>query len=225
MTTSKEKKAKADGAGVTITPPNMKHATFTIEGTSYLCMNAFPEKARQQIETEQEKGQAGKNTKKKKEPKNFDECYKNAMHTSIQGWHGIPAAGLRSAMISACRVAGFTMTRAKLSVFVEQDGFDRNDKMPLVKITKGVPEKQTHPVRLPNGSIDIRARAFFNPGWQADVKVKWDGDQFGLEDMANLLWRVGEQVGVLEGRPDSKQSCGMGWGTFKIINKKERKAA
>jgi hypothetical protein len=30
--------------------------------------------------------------------------------------------------------------------------------------------------------------------------------------------RVGIQVGICEGRPDSKNSAGMGWGTFKLVN-------
>jgi len=36
----------------------------------------------------------------------------------------------------------------------------------------------------------------------------------------NLLHRAGLQVGIMEGRPDSKDSCGCGWGTFKIANGK-----
>jgi hypothetical protein len=46
--------------------------------------------------------------------------------------------------------------------------------------------------------------------------VRFDADQFTLRDIANLLLRAGMQVGVGEGRPDSKKSCGMGWGTFEI---------
>jgi hypothetical protein len=30
------------------------------------------------------------------------------------------------------------------------------------------------------------------------------------------MHRVGAQVGIGEGRPDSKNSTGMGWGTFEI---------
>jgi ribosomal protein S17 len=41
-------------------------------------------------------------------------------------------------------------------------------------------------------------------------------DQFKVQDVANLLSRVGEQVGICEGRPDSKNSAGMGWGTFQV---------
>jgi hypothetical protein len=58
-------------------------------------------------------------------------------------------------------------------------------------------------------------RAKFWP-WSAEVRVQYDADQFSATDMANLMTRVGTQVGIGEGRPDSKMSAGMGWGTFKL---------
>jgi hypothetical protein len=122
-------------------------------------------------------------------------------------------------MISACRVAGFTMTHAKLSVFVGADGFDDNDQTPLVKITKGEPRYVEHSVRLTNGVADIRARAMFDPGWQAKVNVTYDADQFSRTDVSNLFMRVGKQVGIGEGRPDSPKSAGMGWGTFDVTGR------
>jgi hypothetical protein len=48
------------------------------------------------------------------------------------------------------------------------------------------------------------------------VRVQYDADQFTATDAANLMTRVGAQVGIGEGRPDSKMSAGMGWGTFKL---------
>jgi hypothetical protein len=60
-------------------------------------------------------------------------------------------------------------------------------------------------------------RAKFWP-WSADVNISYDSDQFTSTDVANLLQRVGQQVGIGEGRPDSKMSAGMGWGTFTLAN-------
>jgi hypothetical protein len=37
------------------------------------------------------------------------------------------------------------------------------------------------------------------------------------DDIVNLISRVGLQVGVGEGRPDSKQSAGLGFGLFQIV--------
>ena len=57
--------------------------------------------------------------------------------------------------------------------------------------------------------------------WQArhmirSIRVRFDEDQFGAQDVVNLLARAGEQVGIGEGRPFSKSSNGMGFGTFRI---------
>ena len=52
--------------------------------------------------------------------------------------------------------------------------------------------------------------------WSATVRVKFDADMFSLSDVINLFMRAGQQVGIGEGRPDSKKSHGMGWGTFHV---------
>jgi hypothetical protein len=54
--------------------------------------------------------------------------------------------------------------------------------------------------------------------WGLTLKVKFDADQFSATDVTNLLLRAGLQVGVGEGRPDSRESAGLGWGTFEIAN-------
>ena len=53
------------------------------------------------------------------------------------------------------------------------------------------------------------------------MRVRFDADQFTLTDVANLLMRVGMQVGIGEGRPFSKNSNGMGWGLFDLKNGKK----
>jgi hypothetical protein len=37
-----------------------------------------------------------------------------------------------------------------------------------------------------------------------------------VTDVTNLMQRVGQQVGIGEGRNDSKMSAGMGWGCFTL---------
>ena len=109
------------------------------------------------------------------------------------------------------------MTRAKLTVSVEADGQDPEDLTPLVRITKGEPRYFETYARVATGTCDLRARPMWAPGWEALVRVKFDADQFTLEDVANLLMRVGMQVGIGEGRPDSPNSTGQGWGLFELI--------
>jgi hypothetical protein len=200
---------------VLITPPKLQTAEFLIVGTAPYVQQAFSQKAREQIKGIQEAGSVGRKGKKR-DPKDFQLCFEQSKHISKDGWCGIPAGAFRAATISACRLVGFKMTLGKLSIFSEADGFDRVDGTPLVKITKGNPHYSEHPVRLKGDVVDLRARPMWDEGWEAKVRVTFDADQFSLQDIANLMMRVGMQVGLGEGRPDSRSSCGMGWGLFKI---------
>lgn len=204
---------KSTSESISIKPPNFQTAIFRIIGTAPYVQNKFSEKAREQMRATQEAGSTGR-SKRAKEAKDFYGAYEAATHRTADGWAGIPAPAFRNAMISACRTVGFKMTLAKLSVFVEADGFDKDDGTPLVKITKGEPHYHEGLVRLQTGVADIRARPMWDPGWESEIRITFDADQFTLSDVTNLLMRVGLQVGVGEGRPDSKNSAGMGWGTF-----------
>lgn len=210
---AKKTKTTTATESVAISPPKIHSAEFHIIGTAPYVQNAFPEKARQQM---MEKMMAGSqaNKKKAKAARDFDEDFRQAQHISSEGWNGIPASAFRNAMISACRLVGFKMTIAKMSVFIEGDGFDSKEFIPLIKIN-GKPEKMLSHVRLATGVCDIHARAKFWP-WDATVRVQYDAAQFSSSDVASLMMRVGMQVGLGEGRPDSKSSAGMGWGTFKL---------
>ncbi len=99
--------------------------------------------------------------------------------------------------------------------------FDRDDGTSLVKITKGEPQYAEHAVRNDSGVADIRPRPIWAPGWEATVRIRYDAEQFSTEDVLNLMRRVGEQVGIGEGRPDSPNSCGLGWGLFAVVGIKD----
>lgn len=199
---------------VSISPPNFKRASFTIIGEAPLVVHAFSQKAISVIRETQEAGHTARKGKKR-EPKNFDAAYEASKHVSSEGWCGFPASAFRNAMISACRMAGFMMSRAKLSIFVEPDGFSP-DGTPLVRITHGEPSPHVGYCRNATGVVDLRSRAMWQAGWKMTVKIRFDGDQFTTPDIANLLMRAGMQVGIGEGRPDSKNSAGVGWGTFQL---------
>jgi hypothetical protein len=142
------------------------------------------------------------------------------MYLSLEGWRGINAMSFRRAMIAACRLTKMDMKRCKIGVFVEADGFDRDEALPLVRITKGEPRQVEHIARNANRMPDLRVRAMWDAGWEAALTIKYDADLFAVSDVANLLMRAGMQVGIGEGRPDSSTSdgAGMGWGTFEIVN-------
>ena len=198
---------------VTITAPKMRTIPIRIVGTAPYLQCRFPQKAMLQMMGKQAAGdQNGKRAKRT--ARDFDADYQGSMHRISDKVYGIPAAAFRAACISACRLVGFKMTIAKLSVFIESDGYDMLDKTPLV-IINGTPEKHTMIGRNDNGGADIRVRAIY-PEWSATVRVTFDEDQFKLVDVVNLFTRVGAQIGIGEGRPDSKNSAGMGMGTFRI---------
>ena len=197
---------------------NRKVIRIKIVGTAPLVINRFGKKAIELIMAKHIKGDAeGKKEKRRLPPKDFDALFLDAQHVSTEGWQGLPANGFRAAMVRACKVVGYHMTDAKMAFFVVADGYDRLDETPLVRITKGKPFKHIMPVRNADGSVDIRARAAFEAGWEAEPQIAFDGDQFDANSVANLVERVGQQVGICEGRPFSKDSCGMGWGTFTTL--------
>lgn len=200
---------------VIIAPPKFETATVRLVGVSPYVQHRFSQKAKNQIIAAQMAGSQARKGKTR-EAKDFDAVYRSAMYLSREGWCGIPASAFRNAMISACRTVGFKMTLAKLSLFTEADGFDAEDGTPLVRIVKGEPIRHTAPARNANGSIDIRVRPMWIEGWEAVLRVRWDAEQFSASDVVNLLARVGMQIGVGEGRPDSRMSAGLGWGLFQV---------
>lgn len=201
---------------LTITPPKFAVLELKIRGTAPYVQLRFGGKAQEMMREKQAAGSAG-NKGKKREAKDFAALHQQAMYLSAEGWRGIPAPAFRNACVDACRLVGFKMTHAKLGVFIIADGNDALDGTPLVKFTKGEPEHCEHPVRNASGVADIRVRAMWRT-WEAMLRVRYDAEMFTAGDVANLLARVGMQVGVGEGRPNSKESCGMGWGTFEICN-------
>lgn len=197
-----------------IQAPNFLKAQFKITGTAPLVIHRFSAKTKGQMKQKMETGKAA-SSKKNREAKDTDDLFQDARYISREGWDGFHAAALRNAMISACRLVGFKMTLAKMSVFIEADGRDAAEpQIPLIRII-GTAVKQEDMARVETGQPYVTIRAAYHD-WSANVTVRWDADQFTQDDIANLLSRVGLQVGIGEGRPDSKNSNGMGWGLFSV---------
>lgn len=199
---------------IKIAPVKMGVLRFRLVGTSPYAQARFSKKAAEAMREKQESGQRA--TKgKARTARNFQSDFEEAQHLFPDGGHGIPAGAFRNAMISACRLVGFHMTLAKLTVFTLADGYDKVDGTPLVRITKGEPKMWIAPVSNATGVLDLRARPKWDE-WQAVLTIQYDTDQFSASDVVNLLTRVGLQVGIGEGRNDSKRSCGLGLGCFRI---------
>ncbi|HUD75318.1 MAG TPA: hypothetical protein VMQ76_09625 [Terracidiphilus sp.] len=199
---------------VTIKPPNFQRAIFAIRGVAPLVIHRFSTKTKNEMKLKMETGKAA-SSKKTREAKDSNETFNEGRYISPEGWDGFQAGAIRNALISACRLVGFKMTLAKLSLFVEADGWDKTEpQIPLIRI-HGKAVKQEDMARVETGQPYVTIRPAYHD-WKAKISIRWDGDQFTLADVTNLLSRVGMQVGIGEGRPDSKNSAGMGWGLFEI---------
>jgi hypothetical protein len=199
---------------VTIRAPNFQRAEFTIKGNAPLVIHRFSAKAKAQMLQKMETGKAA-NSKKDRTAKDAEQTYNEARYISAEGWDGFNATAIRAALISACRLVGFKMTLAKLAVFEEPDGWDKAEpQISLIRIY-GKPVRQDDIARVETGQPYVTIRAAYHD-WKAKIRIRWDADQFTIQDVSNLLSRVGMQVGIGEGRPDSKNSAGMGWGTFSV---------
>lgn len=206
--------AKAVPEVIAIKPLNFEFIKLRLVGTAPLVQARFSAKAVQAMKAKMESGSTAKKGTKR-EARDFQEDFKQAMHVSTEGWIGVPAAALRNASIDVCRMVGFKMTHAKMSIFVEADGFDSVDGAPLIKLDAPAPEVLEMATRNATGVADIRVRPMWRE-WALNVVIRYDGDQFTGNDVVNLINRAGVQVGIGEGRPFSKSSNGLGYGTFAI---------
>lgn len=222
-TTKKDKNAPAATVveeQIHISKPNIRPGEVWIKGTAPLVMHKFSQKAMLMMREKQAAGTTANTKKGNRAAKDFNALFEGARHRSFEGWDGIPAAAFRNACIDACRLVNYKMTMAKMSVVVEADGFDNTEGTPLVKIIGGEPRQLESMVRLATGVCDIAVRPQWLE-WGARLRFKYDADQFTANDVVNLIARAGMQVGVCEGRPFSKNSNGMGWGTFEVSTKEE----
>lgn len=207
-------KVKESKKIVTIPALNNITATFEIVGTAPLVIHRFSKKVAAEMKQKMETGKAA-SSKKNRKPLNFNDLFKESRYISNKGWDGFHAGAIRASMIRACSLVGFKMTLAKLAVFVEADGWDKEEpQIPLIRIY-GKAVKQEDIARVANGNPYVCVRAAYH-SWSAKVKIRFDADQFTIDDIYNLLYRVGQQCGICEGRPNSKNSPGMGWGLFDV---------
>jgi hypothetical protein len=194
----------------------MQVAEYRLRGTAPLMTAKFSTRIVAKIQAKHRAGGlADKAGKGGREARDFERDALEATYRS-ETWAGINASAFRCAMISACRLVGYKMTLAKLSIHVIADGLDDTSGTPLVRIHGPDPEADVRPVRNASGVMDLRARPMWRT-WEVRLKVRFNAAQFTVADVARLLQHAGECVGVGEGRPDSRESAGIGYGTWELM--------
>lgn len=200
---------------MTIKPPNFQEAIFLIKGTSPLVIHRFNKKIKKEFRDKIGTGKPARSKRKTHEPQDVGELFNEARYVSQEGWDGFNATAIRGSMISVCSLVGVFKTVAKLTVFVQPDGWDAEEpQIPLVRIY-GEAKQQEDIGRTSTGVAMLIIRAAYYK-WSAKVRLRWDADQLTLEDVTNLLSRAGQQCGICEGRYNSTASVGMGWGLFEV---------
>lgn len=179
-----------------------------IAGLTPLLTNRFGETAIREIEAAQQ-GKA----KLKKEPRNPDAIYREAMHTvdKEQERFGFPTAGLMKALVMAGgRYADEKMTVLRGALSIEGSaGY-------LLEILGPPPTMRTDPVRLRTGGWTIAYRPEFFP-WEMDVTITYNGRVLQTEQVLNLIRIAGLSVGIGCWRPEN----GGTFGKFEIIEARE----
>lgn len=175
-----------------IAKPKLKTFTIPIAGTSPLICHAWADEVKADIGAKSE----GKVVAKRKiEPKKeFEGC----LYRTSKGY-GFPAAGFKKAMVRAASMTDLKMTEARMLFRIIANDGD------LVEI-KGKPTMRQDMVRVQNAGI-VRTRAEFRE-WSASLLIRFDETLISQEQIAHLVMRAGESVGVGDWRPEKNGNFG-----------------
>lgn len=208
-----------------INPPDFRMVELEIIGTAPLMISRFSEKMKNKMLADHVAGSKQTSKNRKNNPaKNVEALFQAARYRSTDGWDGILCASLRNALIRTCSIVGFKMTAGKQSLFIVADGFDASEGVPLVKIHGDEPVIDERITRNASGMPDVRIRPRWDT-WRMVVRVKYDADVFTPQDVVNLMIRAGVQNGLGEGRPFSKNSNGIDFGTFRVAEQADMRVA
>lgn len=185
-------------AKVEIASMHKSRITFGIQGLSPLIMHKWSEKALKML---RDKG-AGKKTKNR-EVRNPEKEAKDGIHLTAKKDVGIPAGAFKKALINAAhKDIGIEKTLVRKSIFIETD-----DPGMIMKISADKPILREDPVRIGQGSADLRYRFEFR-NWKCQISATIDSELLRPDDVLKLVERAGFGVGLLEMRPEKEGEFG-----------------
>lgn len=182
-----------------------------IVGTSPLVVCRWSEKAKREILDKQMK-----KAKQAKEARSPEDEYKAALYVDVkEGWTGVPAVGMKGALVNACRaVDGLPMTVAKRVFFVVGQG-KTADGVDIIRIN-GKHHMWENPVRIDNGKT---ASLAFRPRyeeWSMKFMIEMLSNMISPEQVVNLVELAGFIEGLCEWRPGAPKSNTGSFGRFKL---------
>jgi hypothetical protein len=196
--------APAEGKTLISVPPiEVQTVDVYVVGTSPLVMNRWSEKAKTMMRNKQQ-GVA----QQKREHKNPEEDFENAIHKMPDGRIGFPTIGFKAAAVTACTSAGgVKKTQARQAFHINGD---------LAEIVGSEPEMREDMVRLHGMTADMRYRPQFSP-WFTRLSISYNTRALSLAEIVNLLNLAGFGVGVGEWRPEKDG----GMGRFRVATEDE----
>lgn len=232
--TNRVKGKPAKQTTVKIQPLNIGKITLNLEGISPLVVHNFDEKSRQEMLENQTK----QNKKTKKAPRspeteflgafyvvegeipqpNVDEETRQVSYDPKalanfvkKGMFGVPLAGFKNSLISACRNTDLRMTALRQTIFVSCP----HDPTFAIIESDHPPHMDSRICRLAGAARTPIER--FRPMWETwrtTIDVEFDANMMTSSEVANLVSVAGFYVGICEGRPERSS---LGWGRWKIV--------
>lgn len=201
---AKEKKLVAvdENTPVKLAPVNKQRVSLRIVGISPLIQHQWGQKALEMMRDKH----AGKKTKNRtvRDPEAEG---KEAMYVTQDGDPGVPAMAVKSSIISAAhKDIGIEKTLVKKALFIVCD-----DATMVLKMDCDEPVIKEDPVRVGQGSADLRYRPYFYR-WAVALTFEIDAELLQVEDLLNLIDRAGFGVGIGEWRPEK----GGEYGRFQV---------
>lgn len=187
---------------IQIPEPDMRFMSVDLVGLSPLLMHQWSVKAKREMADKH----AGIMKPRLREIRDPQAEYEASMYQHPDGGYAFPAAAFRLATIAASRtVRGLTLVQARMLFVCPQD---------LVKI-EGEPELDMRPARPKMGGADLRYRGIFRQ-WKTKLEIRYNAEVTTPEQIANLLVRAGECIGIGELRPEK----GGNYGRFTLAQTK-----
>lgn len=227
------KDVKQEQQIIEIEPLTLGSAKIRLNGDGILVTHALDAETRQRITRKQ----TGEDTETTREFRSPVEEFMNATYPvhgpakpkprmkdgqkiynerAVKSWasktkFGIPIVAFKNAIVSAGRnTSTFTMKQLRQILHV----IPADPKYPDSAIINAPtpPIMRSDMVKIGNNIPMERFRPQWN-NWSVDIVIKYDYDSINVAQVANMLAKAGQFVGVMEGRPEK---CGLSWGRFNL---------